>query len=213
MSEEIRMEDYSPERVAERISEMRRHLRDDLLPEARKHPESSLLVRFVEYLDRQAERFETSLTGPTDILALTTRNLLEFFSLLNQIFINQKTRDQFIGEMYVDAEEIRVRAEKMGIPKHMLEEDLPEWKEIPQKRLLVMRDKYDEYMFKLCSKCIHPSALSILAEHSMPGRFMFYFFGFNYLGRSYNFLVERVFYQLDAPDNPRWTRRPPIPLR
>jgi len=196
MPEELRMEDYTPERVAERIGELRRHLRDELLPQAREHSESTFLVRFVEYLDRQAERLETSLTGPIDILALATRNLLEFFSLLNQIFINQQARDQFIGEMLLDLEDIRSRAEKMGIPKHMLEEDLPEWQDIPQKRLVVMRDKHDEYMFKLCSKCIHPSALSILAEHSTSGRFMFYFFGLNYLGRSYNFLVARVFNQI-----------------
>jgi hypothetical protein len=197
---EFDISDYSPEKVTDKVRELRGHLREDLLPKARLHSESTFLVPFVEYLDLQAERFETYLLGPIDLLALATRNLLEFVSLLNQIFINQKTRDQFIGEMYVDAEEIRVRAEKMGIPKHMIEEDLPDWPDIPQKRLVVMRDRYDEYMFRLCSKCIHPSALSVLAKHCMPGRLMFYFFGFNYLGRSYNFLVQRMFDELDTTD-------------
>jgi hypothetical protein len=198
MSDETHLADYTPEKLAERAREVRDHLRDDLLPGAEKHSESEFLVRFVRYLDRQAELFETSLTGPIEHLALSTRNLLEFRLLMNQVFSSQEARNIFIGEMCVDSEEVKVRAEKMGIPKHMLDDDLPEWPEIPKKHLIVMRDKYDEYMFKLCSKCIHPTAVAILGDHCTPGRFMFYFFGFNYLGQAYNFLVQRVFHQLDA---------------
>jgi hypothetical protein len=47
-------------------------------------------------------------------------------------------------------------------------------------------------------KFIHPSALSILAPQSLPGPFIFYFFGCNYLGRSYNFLSQRIFSDLDV---------------
>lgn len=207
MSDEIKLEDYTPERMGERVGELRNHLRDDLLPEAQKHAESSFLVPFVTYLDMQAQRLETSLIGPMDLLALAVRNLLEFWSLINQVFASQKARAEFIGEMYVDAEEIRVRAERMGIPRHMLSSEPPEWPEIPEKRTVVMRDKYDEYMFKLCSKHIHPSAVTILAERAMPGEFIFYFFAMNYLGRSYNFLVDRVFHELDAPPVPDVSRK------
>jgi hypothetical protein len=114
-------------------------------------------------------------------------------SLLNQVFTNVNTRAHFVGEMYVDSKEIRDRIEKMGVPGHMLQQEPPEWDAIPDRRVMVMRDRYDDYFFKLSSKFIHPSAISILAPQSLPGPFIFYFFGCNYLGRSYNFLSERIF--------------------
>jgi hypothetical protein len=198
MSDEIDMAQYTPGKMEERVEDIRVHIREDLLPEAQKHPEANFILRFVQYLDRQAQLFEASLVGPIEHLTLATRNLLEFRSLLSQIFTNQKTRDQFIGEAHLDAAEVRARAERMGIPGHLIIDDVPEWHEIPDKHLLVMRDKYDEYIFKVCSKRIHPTALSILADDCIPSRFMYYFFGLNYLGQSYNFLSERVFGELDA---------------
>jgi hypothetical protein len=197
MSSEFDLNDHTTEKTTVRIRELRSHLRDELLPGARGHAQSDFLLPFVEYLDRQAERFETSLEGPEDLLALATRNLLEFLALLHKVFINRKTRAEFLGEMYVDAEEIRARAEKMGIPRHILEAEPPEWEDIPEKRLAIMRDKSDDYFFKLCSKYIHPSAVSILAPKALPGPLIFYVFGCNYLMRSYNFLVDRVFSGID----------------
>ena len=64
----------------------------------------------------------------------------------------------------------------------------------------MLKDSYDDYFFKLCSKYVHPSATWIFAPEAMPGPFIFYFSGLNYLNRSYNFLVDRVFKNLDAPE-------------
>jgi len=197
VSQEFDIANFSAVRTAERIREFRSHLRDELLPGSRGHAQSTFLVPFVEYLDRQAERFEAYLDGPMDLLALVGRSLLEFFLLLNNVFTNQETRQLFVGEMYLDAEEIRTRIEKMGIPGHLLQTEPPEWDAIPNKRVLVMKDKFDDYFFKLCSKCVHPTALSILAPESLSGRFIFYYFALNYLARSYNFLVDRVFHEID----------------
>jgi hypothetical protein len=198
MTPEFDMADFSAERTAEKIREIRAHIREELVPGAREHAESNFLVPFVEYLDRRAERFEKSIDRPGDHLALATRNLLEFLSLLNQVFTNVTTRAHFVGEMYVDSKEIQARLEKMGVPGHMLQQEPPEWDAIPDRRVLVMKDKFDDYFFKLSSKFIHPSALSILAPQSLPGPFIFYFFGCNYLGRSYNFLSQRIFSDLDV---------------
>jgi len=198
MTPEFDMADFSAQRTAEKIREIRAHIREELVPGAHEHTESAFLVPFVEYLDSRAERFEESIEGPEDHLALATRSLLEFLSLLNQVFKNASTRAHFVGEMYVDAKEIQQRLEKMGVPGHMLQQEPPEWDAIPDRRLLMTKDKYDDYFFKLSSKLIHPSALSILAPQSLPGPFVFYFFGCNYLGRSYNFLSQRVFSDLDV---------------
>jgi hypothetical protein len=197
MTPEFDMADFSAERTAEKVGEIRAHIAEELLPGARDHSESKFLVPFVAYLDRQAERFGASIAGPEEHLALATRNLLEFLSLLNQVFTNVSTRAHFVGEMYVDSKEIRDRLEKMGVPGHMLHQEPPAWDAIPERRVLVMKDKYDDYFFKLSSKFIHPSAVSILAPQALPGPFIFCFFGCNYLGRSYNFLSERIFSGLD----------------
>lgn len=197
MPPDFDMADFSAERTAEKIKEIRAHIREELVPGAREHAESHFLVPFAEYLALRAERFEKSIEGPEDHLALATRNLLEFWSLINQVFTNVSTRAHFIGEMYVDSKEIRERVEKMGVPGHMLQQESPEWDAIPDRRVRVMKDEYDDYFFKLSSKFIHPSAVSILAPQSLPGPFVFYFFGCNYLSRSYNFLSQRIFSNLE----------------
>jgi hypothetical protein len=111
---------YTAEKTADRIRELRSHLHEELLPGARGHLQSNFLTPFVEYLDRQAERFEASLPGPLDVIAWTTRNLLEFCSLITQVFVNEESRAQFFGEVYVDSEEIKTRLENLGIPRHLL---------------------------------------------------------------------------------------------
>jgi hypothetical protein len=199
LAREFDIADYTVDKTAEKIRELRNHLHEELLTGAQAHAEGIFLVPFVEYLGRQAERFEGSLSGPLDLLAWSGRNLLEFWSLINQVFVSTETRAHFFGETYLDAAEIRTRVENMGIPKHMLSNEPPEWNAIPEKRVLTVKDTYDDYFFKLCSKCIHPSAVSILAPQALPGTFVFYFFGLNYLNRSYNFLVDRVFRSLDVP--------------
>jgi hypothetical protein len=201
LAKEFDIADYTADRAAEKVRELRSHLHETLLPGARAHAEGIFIVPFVEYLDRQAERFESSISGPLDLLAWTARNLLEFWSLISQVFVSAETRAYFFGETYLDVEEIRMRIEKMGIPKHMLSNEPPEWDAIPQKRILLFKDRYGDYFFKLCSKYVHPSATLILAPQAMPGAFIFYFFGWNYLTKSYNFLVDRVFKTLDAPES------------
>jgi hypothetical protein len=56
--------DFTVEKTADRIRELRSHLHEELSPGARGHLQSNFLTPFVEYLDRQAERFEASLSGP-----------------------------------------------------------------------------------------------------------------------------------------------------
>jgi len=198
-SQEFAPSNYTRERTAERIRETRAHLRDELLPGASNHSQSTFLVPFVRYLDHQAQRFEESIGGATDHLALATRNLLEFLALLNHVFTNQRTRAEFVGEAFLDGNEISERLARMGIPGHLLDREPPEWNAIPAKRVVVMKDKFDDYFFKLCSKLIHPSAISIMCPDALPGPLVFHFFGLNYLGRSYNFLVNRVFEGIDSP--------------
>jgi hypothetical protein len=193
MSAQFDIEKFSPENVATKIAELRQHLNDELLPGAKVCSDTDFVLPFVEYLASQADLFGGVLTGRMDLLALTCRNLLEFWGLLNEVFSSQESRANFIGEMYLDAEEVRTRVERMGIPKEMLNTDLPEWDTIPDKRVAGKRDEFDDYFFKLCSKCIHPTALSILAPGAQPGPFIFHFFGLNYLTRSYNFLSGKVF--------------------
>jgi hypothetical protein len=80
MPPDFDMADFSAERTAEKIKEIRAHIREEPVPGAREHAESRFLVPFAEYLALRAERFEKSIEGPEDHLALATRNLLEFWS-------------------------------------------------------------------------------------------------------------------------------------
>jgi hypothetical protein len=186
-------DDYSVELTGAKIDEIRHHLQNELLPAARAQTQSLFLVPFVQYLDSRAERFKAFLGGPVDLIALVARNLLELSALMGQVFTNQSTRELFVGEMYVDAAEIRDRLERMGIPGKLLETEPTEWDAIPQKRVLLMKDLYDDYFFKLCSKAIHPSAISILAPDAMPGPLVFHVFGLHHLAKSYNLLATEVF--------------------
>jgi hypothetical protein len=192
--------DFTAEKTTERIRELRRHLHEELLPGSRGHLQGGFITPFVEYLDRQAERFEASLGGPLDVTAWRTRNLLEFWSLMTQVFVNQESRAYFFGEMFVDGDEIRSRLEKLGIPRHQMNDEPPAWDWVPDKRLTVLKNRYDDYVFKLCSKYIHPSATWIFAREAMPGPFIFHFSGLGYLNRSYNFVIDRVFKSIDAPE-------------
>ena len=190
--------DYTPERTLARISEVRTHLREELLTEAEAHSDRVLVADFIRYLDTWAFHFGNQLSAPLEFLAFVSRNLLEFSLLLPVVFENAESRALFLNEaLRLDVEDLKNRlssaftAMDATLPESSIE-DL-DWLPRSRARLSGKRDVFDAWFHKFCSKLMHPSAIMIVAPQALTDadkRLTFCFAGVQYLGRSYNFLAK-----------------------
>jgi hypothetical protein len=189
-------DDYSPDKTALRIAELRSHLSEDLLTCAAGMYRGSYFRNFLVYLDLQAARFQDWVNAPLDLLALVVRTLLEFFLPIQQVFKTDETAIQYIDEMYLDHRDILVKLAKTDpIMREVLAGELNRALEYSGPRIAGPRDGFDAYFYKFSSKFIHPTALSIMGRevlHSPERRITFCFFGLNYLGRCFNFLSGKI---------------------
>jgi hypothetical protein len=70
------------------------------------------------------------------------------------------------------------------------------WLPESRERLIGNRDESDKWVHKFCSKIMHPTAVMIVVPEAIadpPKRTTLCFAGLQYLGTSYNFLVNIVF--------------------
>jgi hypothetical protein len=190
--------DYTPERTLARITEIRTHLREDLLTKAEAHSDKVLVADFIRYLDLWAAHFGDQLNAPLEFLAFVSRNLLEFSLLLPVVLENAESRSLFLNEaLRLDVEDLRERLSKAFSE---IDAALPEspseglhWLPHSTARLSGKRDVFDAWFHKFCSKLMHPSAIMIVAPQALTDadkRLTFRFAGVQYLGRSYNFLAK-----------------------
>jgi hypothetical protein len=114
----------------------------------------------LRYLEIQLRRADGWLGGPTDLLAYITRSLLDLSFWSKYISENIENANRFLNEREVDLCELNDRAsfayegEEQTIPTFVLENIIS----LPR-RIRICRDKReDEYVFKLCSKYLHPSS-------------------------------------------------------
>ena len=191
--------EYTPDRTATRITEIRNHLRDELLPGAETC--SVFVADFIRYLDAWALHFQNQLSAPIEFLALVTRNLLEFALLLPVVFESAESRALFLNEAFrIDANDLTERSSKMfavvgaTLPRPSIEE--LDWLPHSTVRLVGKRDVFDAWVHKYCSKLMHPTAIMILVPDALTNpekRIILCFFGLRYLGLSYNFLSKVTF--------------------
>jgi len=192
--------EFTPERTLARVSEVRAHLRDDLLPVAAKRRDATFIVAFLEYLDTQAARFEEWVNAPLDLLALVVRNLLEYSIILPVVFLSEESRRFFLNEAFLDIQDLRKKLSRMfdeigATPPRTAEGGVPGWP-FTAERLTGGRDVFDDWMHKFCSKMAHPTAARVLCPESLmdpPKRLTFCFAGLSYLTRCYNLLSDEVF--------------------
>jgi hypothetical protein len=187
--------DYTPDRALARIGELRIHLRDELLPAAEARSDT-LVADFIRYLDAWALHFENQLHAPLEFLAFVTRNVLEFALLMPVVFESTENRALFLNEgLRLDADDLRKRVSDMFIaidassPDSSIED--MDWLPRSKVRMSGKKDVFDAWLYKFCSKLMHPTAIMVLAPQALTDpekRLTLCFAGVQYLGRSYNFL-------------------------
>lgn len=192
---------YTPEMTLAKITELRNHLRDELMPQAAERQDAGFVTRFVSYLDTLATRFEQCVNAPLDLLAFVARNLLEFSVLLPVVFESEDNKALFMNEAYrIDTRDLQTRLDAMlaevgaTLPHESVIED-PEWLPHSNARLAGRRDVFDAWFHKFCSKVMHPTAIMILAPEALTDpnkRVTLCFGGLAYMGKSYNFLAETI---------------------
>jgi hypothetical protein len=117
-----------------------------------------------KYIELQLSRLIAHVdSGPMDLVALATRNLIEISLLAHFVTRSKENMKQFTDEVALDFyemfkvldksdgehdyAEIEARASRVGLTG--------------RKRIKLSRRAEDESWFKLCSKYIHPSSLSL----------------------------------------------------
>ena len=194
--------DFTPERTLARVTELRTHLRDELLPEAETRSDNLFVASFVRYLDFWAVQFGNQLNAPLELLAFVTRNLLEFALLLPVVLETAESRDLFLNEAFrLDTDDLRARVSQMftavgtSLPDSSIEDEL-EWLPRSNVRLTGKRDVFDAWFHKFCSKLMHPTAIMILAPEALTDplkRLTMCAAGLQYLSQSYNLLAGIIF--------------------
>lgn len=194
-------DDYTPEKTALRIAEMREHLREDLFTCLAGMYRGTVVRNFLVYFEVQAARFQDWVNAPLDLLAFVVRTLLEFWLVTQQVFKNDETALRFIDEMYIDNREILVKLAKISPEMNSaIGKELERALQFSGSHTEGVRDEFDAYFYKFSSKFIHPTALSIVGPkvlHSPEKRTTFCFVGLNYLGQIYNFFSEKIFAMKD----------------
>jgi hypothetical protein len=109
------------------------------------------------YLDLQLQRPHDWAEGPVDLLALVTRDLLEFLFWVEYVVETEENAKRFLEEQRIDLAELVKKAVSAFEAEagEMFDESLGE----KGKRISATgRSALDAYTFKLCSKYIHPSS-------------------------------------------------------
>ncbi len=151
-------DNYSTAEFREVIKECREVLAQTLAEDNRSSQQIAR-VHILKYLDRQLARASKSIDvdEDADLMALVLRNLTELRFWANYVSESEENAAQFINEATIDSREIHEKLKAVApdeIP------DLPE--DIPGKRITVKRKgEREEFDFKLCSKLIHPSSLTL----------------------------------------------------
>jgi len=192
--------EFTPKKTLARISEIRTHLRDDLFPAVAEREDVAFITPFLAYLDSQAARFAEWVNAPLDLLAIVIRNLLEYSILLPVVFDTQENKTLFLNEAYLDLQDLdrkltRIFSKIGATVPRTSDEERPDWLPFANDRLTGQRDPFDSWVYKFCSKIMHPTAIRVLAPDALldpPKRLTLCFVGLQYLGRCFNLLSDEV---------------------
>ena len=230
MGDEFDPTDYTPEKTLIRIAELRVHLRTDLMPMAARREDAAFWTLLLNYLDVLAARFEEWVNAPLDVLAFVVRNLLEYSALLRSALDSEERRAVLANEALLDVQDLDRKSSRMfadaGVDPPARSRGAGEvnWQVFTEERIVGRRDSFDSWVFKLCSKVMHPTAIRILVPDALmgpPKRLTLLFAGANYLALCYNLLSDAVLpathLRVAAPEglgdvrivtegDPAWTR-------
>lgn len=114
-------------------------------------------VGILRHLDRQLRRAVVWVDEEADLTAIALRNLIELRFWTEYISAGPEQTEKFLNEVNIDIQDLHAKMEK-AFPGSL--EPLPP---LPKGRRIDLTrvDDNEEYNFKLCSKLIHATALTI----------------------------------------------------
>jgi hypothetical protein len=114
-------------------------------------------VRILRHLDRQLGRAVKWIEDEADLIAMVLRNLIELRFWAEYISTGPDETEKFLKEIDIDVQDLHAKMDR-AFPGAL--EPLPP---LPKGRRidLTRGDDNEEYNFKLCSKLIHATALTI----------------------------------------------------
>lgn len=124
---------------------------------------NKIVKSLLSYVDVQVSRLITyTPNGPTDLVALATRNLIEISLLSYFVTRNKDNMRRFRKEVYVDLYELFKTLDKSGDRYAELARQVEALDVASNKRIDLSKERPgDKFWSKLCSKHIHPSAWSL----------------------------------------------------
>ena len=172
-------QDYNPESLRYAITQCRnviaRVIADD------DHSNQHIArVRILRYLDFQLSRGAKWADDDTDLMAFVMRNVLELLAWANFVSASDENAATFLQETDVDSKELLTRFVKISEPDIVPDDLLKAVEAITSKRVSLRRaDDHEEFIWKFCSKLIHPTALMLgtTPEDIIKSRELHRFFG------------------------------------
>jgi hypothetical protein len=148
--------DYSADHFRFAIGECRKIIAL-LVAEDNRSEQQVARVHILRYLDLQLSRAVRWVDEEADLMAQVVRSQIELRSWAEFVSRGATEAKQFLHEANIDVRQLHEKQEK-AFPGQIPPLAVP----VPGKLTRLDRvDDYDEYDFKLCSKLIHPSSLTL----------------------------------------------------
>jgi hypothetical protein len=149
-------EDFSAEHFRFAITQIRNNVAH-VSGEDNSSDQQVARIKILKYLDLQLACAARWIDDSADLMALVLRRLIELRFYSDYVGEGQPEASRFLAEADTDSKEV-YELMRRAFPDDMLIHDVPE----SEKRLTTKRQNAEEeVLFKLCSKFIHPSALTM----------------------------------------------------
>jgi hypothetical protein len=149
-------EDYSAEHFRFDIEECRK-VTARVAAEDNSSDQQRARVRILRHLDRQLGRAVKWIEDEADLIAMVLRNLIELRFWTEYISTGPEETGKFLNEVNLDIQDLHSKMDRAFPGALEPLPPMPKGRRIDLKRV----DDNEEYNFKLCSKLIHATALTI----------------------------------------------------
>jgi hypothetical protein len=149
-------EDYSAEHFRIAIGECRDVIAK-VIAEDNRSDQQMARVKILRYLDRQLARAITWIDDDADLIAMVLRSQIELRFWTEYISTGSAETEKFLNEVNIDIQDLHAKMDKAYPGALEAMPPMPKGKRIDLTRV----DDNEEYSFKLCSKLIHATALTI----------------------------------------------------
>lgn len=156
--------DYSPQHFRFAAGECRKVIAQ-LIAEDNSSDQQVARVHILRYLDLQLSRAIRWAEDEADLMAVVLRSQIELRSWAKFVSTGPKEAAAFLNEVNIDIQDLYLKMD-MAFPGAL--QPLPA--QVIGKRIELERsgDK-EKYDFKLCSKLIHPTALTLIHPETTTG--------------------------------------------